>query len=270
MPELPEVETVRRGLEPELPGQRVAEAWGHPSSKFNSAAELVGAEIDDVRRRGKYLLFGLVDDRELIVHLGMTGQLTWHFVAGDHEIDKYVRAWWLMERGGRLQLRDVRRFGRVAVVDAGRYETLPTLHHLGPEPFDDNLTDVIFWSALKASSRCIKTQLLSQRPIAGVGNIYADEACWVAQVSPISRRITKAAASRLLLALRDVMGSAIDNGGTTLRDYRTVDGSSGDNQHHLLCYGRAGEPCLRCSKPLTSRVLDGRTTTWCRSCQPAK
>ncbi|NOX28454.1 MAG: bifunctional DNA-formamidopyrimidine glycosylase/DNA-(apurinic or apyrimidinic site) lyase [Actinobacteria bacterium] len=270
MPELPEVETVRRGLEPELPGQRVAEAWGHPSSKFNSAGELVGAEIDDVRRRGKYLLFGLVDDRELIVHLGMTGQLTWHFAADDHLIDKYVRAWWLMEDGGRLQLRDVRRFGRVAVVDAGHYETLPTLHHLGPEPFDDGFTDVMFWAALKTSSRCIKTQLLSQRPIAGVGNIYADEACWVAQVSPISRRITKASASRLLAALRDVMGSAIDNGGTTLRDYRTVDGSSGDNQQHLLCYGRAGEPCLRCSKPLTSRVLDGRTTTWCRSCQPAR
>lgn len=268
MPELPEVETVRRTLEPHVVGRSFVDAWAHPSSKFAPAVEAVGPVVDAARRRGKYLLFDLDDRRELVVHLGMTGQLTWHDEPVDD--DPYVRAWWRTADGAMLRFRDVRRFGRLAVVDEGAYSSLPTLHHLGPEPFDDQLTDEVFWRALNSSSRHLKTKLLSQRPIAGVGNIYADEACWIAQVAPGDRRISRPRAAALLAALRDVLGTAIEHGGTTLRDYRTGDGDLGGHQHHLWCYGRGGEPCARCGQPLSSRVLDARTTTWCRSCQPRR
>ena len=120
---------------------------------------------------------------------------------------------------------------------------------------------------MRASKRAIKTQLLSQRPLAGVGNIYADEALWIARIDPRARRMTRAQAALLLDALREVLSASVDNGGTTLRDYRTVAGESGRNQERIACYGRYGEPCLRCATILRRTVLDGRTTTWCPSCQ---
>ncbi|MFP3907328.1 MAG: zinc finger domain-containing protein, partial [Acidimicrobiales bacterium] len=109
--------------------------------------------------------------------------------------------------------------------------------------------------------------LLSQRPVAGVGNIYADEALWRAAINPASRRVSRAAATRLHEAIVAVLNAAVDHGGTTIRDYRSFDGATGSNQLHLHCYGRAGEPCRRCGEPLVHRSLDGRGTTWCRTCQ---
>ena len=265
MPELPEVETLRRELAGELEGRVIVDGRAHCSVKFRAGPEARGAEIERVGRRGKYLIVELDDDRELIVHLGMTGQL--RLDAADDPVDPYERAAWLLDDGRRLIFRDVRRFGRVAVVDSGDYASLPTLHRLGPEPFDKDFTAVDFWAALKASDRRIKTQLLSQRPIAGVGNIYADEALWLSCVNPAWRRVTKEEAARLLTALREVLQTAIVNGGTTLRDYRTVDGGIGEHQHHLYCYGRSGEECDRCGTQLRSRVIDARTTTWCPTCQ---
>lgn len=267
VPELPEVETVRRGLEPIVSGAQVVASWGHSSAKFAQASEITGVEFESIARRGKYLIVALDDGRELVVHLGMTGQLTWVPEPADPP-DGYVRAWWQTTAGGRLQLRDVRRFGRIAVVDAGDYRSMPTLHHLGPEPFDAQLSPEVFWASLKSTNRHVKTALLSQRPIAGVGNIYADEACWLAQVSPVSRRVTRAQARALLVAIREVLAAAIDHGGTTLRDYRTADGGHGENQFHLSCYGRSGQPCVRCGTSLRSRSVDARTTTWCPNCQP--
>jgi len=265
MPELPEVETLRRGLEGELVGRVIVEGRAHPSAKFRSAPEASGAGIERVGRRGKYLIIELDDDRELIVHLGMTGQLRLDDAADP--IDAYERAAWLLDDNRRLIFRDVRRFGRIAVVDAGDYVSLPTLNKLGPEPFEENFGADDFWRALSGSDRRIKTQLLSQRPIAGVGNIYADEALWLSRVNPTWRRITKVEAARLLAALREVLAAAIDDGGTTLRDYRTVDGGEGQHQHHLHCYGRAGHACERCGSELRSRQVDARTTTWCHTCQ---
>ena len=113
----------------------------------------------------------------------------------------------------------------------------------------------------------MKTQLLQQRAVAGVGNIYADEALWRAGVDPAARKVTRPQAARLHAAIREVLAAALANGGTTLRDYRTVDGGTGSNQHHLDCYGRAGEPCTRCATTLRRKVLDGRGTTWCPVCQ---
>lgn len=263
MPELPEVETVRRQLEPLVVGRGITEGWGHASSKFSSAPLAAGAAIVGVNRRGKYLLLELDDSRELIVHLGMTGQLRLR----PGELDPYVRAWWALDDAGVLELRDVRRFGRVAVVPAGEWGAMPTLAAQGPEPWDPVLDDGGLWRNLKRSRAHLKTQLLSQRPIAGVGNIYADEALWRAGIHPARRSVTRLQAERLLAELRTVLEQGIANGGTTLRDYRTPDGQSGRNQLELACYGRAGEPCLRCGTALRRTVIDGRGTTWCPDCQ---
>jgi len=266
VPELPEVETVRRQLEPLVLGRRIVEGWGHPSPKFSSAVFAAGATIQAVDRRGKYLLLGLDDERELIVHLGMTGQLR----IRDGVLDPYVRAWWTLDDGRVLELRDVRRFGRLAVVTAGEWGSLPTLAAQGPEPWDVVLDDGGLWRNLRRSSVAIKTSLLSQRPIAGVGNIYADEALWRAGIHPGRRSLSRPQAERLLMELRAVLEQGIANGGTTLRDYRTPDGEPGRNQLELGCYGRAGEPCLRCGTELRRTVLQGRGTTHCPTCQPRR
>jgi formamidopyrimidine-DNA glycosylase len=242
------------------------EAWGHPSPKFATAVEAAGARIEAVGRRGKYLVAPLDSGQELVVHLGMTGQLRLR----PGPLDPYVRAWWALDDGAVLELRDVRRFGRIGVVPAGQYATLPTLATQGPEPWDAALDDGGLWRNLRASRARVKTQLLSQRPLAGVGNIYADEALWRAGIHPARRSVTKAEAARLLVALREVLEQGIANGGTTLRDYRTVDGGSGRNQLELGCYGRAGEPCVRCATELRRTVLDGRGTTYCPTCQPRR
>jgi formamidopyrimidine-DNA glycosylase len=263
VPELPEVETVRRQLEPLVVGRTIVEAWGHPSAKFSSAPLAGGAGIESVGRRGKYLVLGLDDRRELIVHLGMTGQLRMRPAGGD----PYVRAWWALDDAGVLELRDVRRFGRVGVVPAGEWGSLPTLARQGPEPWDPSLDDGGLWRNLRRSRARVKTQLLSQRPLAGVGNIYADEALWRAGIHPGRRTVTRVEADRLLDALRTVLEQGIANGGTTLRDYRTVDGAPGSNQHELACYGRAGLPCARCGVALRRTVVDGRGTTHCPACQ---
>lgn len=263
VPELPEVETVRRQLAPLVVGRRITEGWGHPSPKFASAPFAAGARIEAAGRRGKYLLLGLDDDRELIVHLGMTGQLRLRPGA----LDPYVRAWWALDDGEVLELRDVRRFGRVGVVPAGEWASLPTLAAQGPEPWDPALDDGGLWRRLRASRARIKTQLLSQRPLAGVGNIYADEALWRAGIHPARRSVTRRQADALLVELRAVLEQGIANGGTTLRDYRTVEGEPGRNQLELGCYGRAGEPCGRCGTELRRSVIDARGTTHCPTCQ---
>ncbi|HWJ61867.1 MAG TPA: bifunctional DNA-formamidopyrimidine glycosylase/DNA-(apurinic or apyrimidinic site) lyase [Acidimicrobiales bacterium] len=264
MPELPEVETVRRGLEPVLLGRRFVDGGAHPSAKFAPATAVIDRTVAGVDRRGKYLLIGLDDGRRLVIHLGMTGQFRVH----EHEPDDdpHVRAWWLLDDGRTLAFRDVRRFGRIAVVGED-VSALPTLAALGPEPFDPAFTAEGLRDAVNRSQARVKTQLLGQRVVAGVGNIYADEALWRARVHPASRRITRPAAARLREAIIDVLAEGIDHGGTTLRDYRTVEGGEGGNQHRLDCYGRAGLPCSRCGTILRRSVIDGRGTTHCPTCQ---
>ncbi len=266
MPELPEVETIRRQLEPLVVGRTLGEAWAFPHPKFTPALEAAGATVGGVARRGKYLLLALDGgDRELIVHLGMTGSLRVR-PAGDAG-DAYVRAWWALDDGcgSALEYRDVRRFGRLAVAEGGRYAG--TLAVQGPDALDPAFGPDDLWRALRSSRRAVKTQLLSQRPLAGVGNIYADEALWRARIHPASRRVTRAQAADLLAALREVMTGSIRYGGTTLTDYRTVEGRPGRNQQRLEVYGQGGLPCPRCGTPLRSATLDARTATWCPTCQ---
>ena len=194
----------------------------------------------------------------------MTGQL--RILEGEPAPDPYVRAWWRLDQGGTLTFRDVRRFGRIAVVGTD-LSALPTLRDLGPEPFDAAFTPEELWTAVRASTVRIKTQLLNQRVVAGVGNIYADEALWRAGVHPGARTISRPAATRLHRSIVEVLDEGIEHRGTTLRDYRTASGAEGENQHHLDCYGRSGLPCPRCATTLTRSVVDGRGTTRCPRCQ---
>ncbi|MCY3892026.1 MAG: bifunctional DNA-formamidopyrimidine glycosylase/DNA-(apurinic or apyrimidinic site) lyase [Acidimicrobiaceae bacterium] len=290
MPELPEVEVIRRQLAGPLVGRRITDAWAHPSHKFASGADAVGSEFETLRRRGKYLIAELDCGRDLIVHLGMTGRLC--FADGPEtqgneallsrpvdgpavEVmapnavsvsDPYVRAWWRLDNGETLCFHDVRRFGRIAVCDRGDYRGLPTLAAMGPEPLEGGLDAGSFWRASRRSSQRIKTQLLNQRLVAGIGNIYADEALFLARINPSARAISKPRAERLLAALRDVLQASIERGGSTLRDYYSLEGA-GDNQKYFVCYGRADEPCVRCGTELRRRVLDQRSSTWCPQCQ---
>ena len=279
MPELPEVETVRRQLDPRLVGRSVVEAGSHHSEKFTPATGATGSRLTGTGRRGKFLLLDLDDDRQLVIHLGMTGRL--HVVepsglsstrseagsVAEFDDDPYRRAWWQLDDGGRLDFLDVRRFGRIRVVPSGDYSSIPALRTAGPEPWDPELDGTRFAELIGRSRRRLKTQLLSQRPIAGVGNIYADEALWLAGINPKVTRLSAERATVLLDAIRQVLERGLDNGGTTLRDYRDADGRRGENQSALAAYGRAGQECRRCRSILRSAVIDARTTTWCPTCQ---
>ena len=267
MPELPEVETIKRQLELEVKGLTIVASGSHSSHKFLPAIETVGAEIVGLKRRGKYLLLELRDGRDLIIHLGMTGQLQISSLVNIAEAtDSYTRAWWTLDDGRHLIFRDVRRFGRLFVVSRGDHAKIPTLRDMGPEPFDLNFDGENFWGLMKGRSQKIKTQLLSQRPIAGVGNIYADEALFLARVDPATRSISRNRAVDLLESIRYVLKGAIERGGTTFRDYRNLEGI-GSNQKFLVCYGRYGQPCDNCGSVLLRKIVDARSTTWCSRCQ---
>ena len=270
-------------------------------------------------RKGKYLICRLDDDghdserehsegqhseRELIVHLGMTGSLLvvdgaeGAFSPKDASLPKasssqkaaasqiavptriyeqpseaqphkaeHIRARWWLDDGSQLIFNDIRRFGRLRVVPAGCYETAPTLAAQGPDALSKDFTPDVLHARLRQSRRTLKTQLLSQRPVAGLGNIYADEALWESGIHPARRNLSPTRCETLHRAIKEVLNRALKFGGTTLRDYRTPDASTGSFQKKLRCYGRAGHPCPRCQTTLRKQVIDTRTTTWCPRCQ---
>ncbi len=263
MPELPEVESVRRQLAPELTGRRVVSVWRdpHPEQRFSHVELLEGRRIDGVARRGKYLVCPLDEDLELVLHLGMTGSFRFDVV------DPYARARFGLDDGRELVFRDPRRFGRVSVVEAGEYDTIPTLATLGPEPLGDDFDADAFAAALRRTSAPVKAALLGQRLVAGVGNIYADEALWRARIHPASRRVGHARALTLHAAIRDVLAESIAREGTTFRDYQMVNGESGRNAAFLSAYGQEGRPCPRCGTAMVKTVLAQRGTTYCPRCQ---
>jgi formamidopyrimidine-DNA glycosylase len=265
MPELPEVESVRRQLDPELNGRTIVRAWWdpHPSlpRQFVGMERLAGHRLGAVGRRGKFLISQLDGGLELVMHLGMTGSLQFDTP------DLHARARLLLDDSRELVFRDARRFGRMAVVEAGDYSAIPMLRNLGPEPLSDDFDPLVFARHLARTTSSIKPLLLSQRPVAGVGNIYADEALWIARIHPRSRHIGKGRALVLHAAIREVLRGAIEREGTTFRDYVMVNGSSGRNAASLIAYGRSGSPCPRCGTPLSKIALGGRGTTYCRLCQ---
>lgn len=267
MPELPEVESVRAQLDPELRGRLIEEVWTDPHPQmpreFIDVERAIGRTISEVGRRGKFLICPLDGDLELVMHLGMTGSFRFDLD------DPYVRAFLYLDDGRALAFRDVRRFGRIAVVERGDYRLLPTLAMLGPEPLSDDFDPAEFAMTLAKTRAPIKPYLLSQRPVAGVGNIYADEALWLARIHPRSRRVGVKRALSLHGAIRRVLSDSIAREGTTFRDYQMVNGESGRNASFLIAYGQEGRPCPRCHTPLKKIMLGGRGTTYCPHCQRA-
>jgi formamidopyrimidine-DNA glycosylase len=266
MPELPEVESVRRQLHPRLAGRFVRAVTVDPQARFKAVEQTVGHCFAEVGRRGKYLLAGLDEGLELVMHLGMTG--SFRFRGDGWQPDPYVRATFELDDDV-LDFRDVRRFGRLTVVPAGEYGGIPTLASLGPEPLSDEFDPARFHADLARTRMAVKPALLTQRIVAGVGNIYADEALWRARISPLARRVSRPRADRLWLAIREVLTDAIEREGTTFRDYRMVNGESGRNADHLVAYGQAGHPCPRDGIPMRRIILGGRSTTYCPRCQRA-
>lgn len=268
MPELPEVESVRRQIVDLVRGRTVVSVSRDPyhTDRIYALDDATQRRIDTVIRRGKYLLFGLsapngVRDKELVVHLGMTGVLNFT-PNGTH-----VRVAFTLDNGDVLAFHDPRRFGRVCVVTSGVYDTIPTLATLGPEPLEDDWLPHAFAAALKRSNAPVKAALLNQRVVAGVGNIYADEALWAARIHPASRRVGAVRAAVLHAEIRRVLAEAVEREGTTFRNYQLVNGASGRYLTSLNVYGRHGENCRRCNTMLRRTVIAQRGTTFCPACQ---
>ncbi len=237
--------------------------------KYRDLDRAEGRRIERVTRRGKFLLLPLTGGDELIVHLGMTGVVSAAPPAAAAAGHVRVRLALSGPAPATLHFRDPRRFGRFLVVRAGCYAGLPTLAALGPEPLSDAFTVAGFRRSLRGSSQAVKTYLLSQRPVAGVGNIYADEALWRARVHPETpaRLVSAARAAALHRAIRDVLAASLEAQGTTLNDYRTVNGEVGAYLEQLAAYGHAEEPCPRCGRPLRRAVVGQRGTVYCARCQ---
>ena len=272
MPELPEVETVRRAIAPILEGARLEAVeirdarLVRPFDPSVVAAALVGERVADVGRRGKYLIVGFDSGRSLLVHLRMTGSLRF---AGRGALvdDPHTRAVLRLDNGSDVAYRDVRRFGTWELFEGG--DLCPYLEaRLGPEPLGP-LSAAQLGVRLQGRRAPLKAALLDQRTIAGLGNIYVDEALWISCLHPlrVAGSLDDAELGRLHRAIRRVLRKGIERQGSTLRDYTQPDGSYGSMQDEFRAYGRGGEPCDRCGAPLVRIVVGGRTTTYCPDCQ---
>jgi formamidopyrimidine-DNA glycosylase len=260
MPELPEVESVRRQLDPELRGRRVLRVWTDTQRRFHAPERLAGRLVRCVGRRGKFLISPLDGGLELVLHLGMTGSL--HF----DPADPYARARLALDDGRELVFRDPRRFGGLAVVAAGAYDgVLPSLARLGPEPLSDEFDPARFALALAATRSPVKPFLLSQRPVAGVGNIYADEALWRARLHPLSPAgsMKEEHAERLVEGIVEALEFALEHRGSSIDDYRDARGERGTMQDEFLVHTREGERCLRGDGVIRRIVISGRSTYFC-------
>jgi formamidopyrimidine-DNA glycosylase len=295
MPELPEVETIRRQLVPALVGREVTRADLRlprllEVGSRQGMARLKGHRFLALRRHGKYLLCDLgrgdAPEKVLLVHLGMTGQLTFHPAGqvvseetvtlvsgyqksvGVHPIDKHTHL--VLELGeDRLYFRDPRTFGKLLVLDHASHRESPRLARLGPDALGLDLDVFVERLWARRGRRQVKSILLDQGFIAGVGNIYADEACYSAGVKPQrrSQRLTRKEAGKLAEAVDEALTRGITNSGTSFSDYVGADGHPGSNQETLHVYGRGGEPCVRCGEELIKGVVAQRGTVWCRRCQ---
>jgi formamidopyrimidine-DNA glycosylase len=272
MPELPEVETVRRALEREIAGTAIASVGGH-SISLRRPLELpllkrllLGRRIAPPRRRGKFLLLDLRPDGSLLCHLGMSGRL---MVCAPSEARlPHTHLVLGLDDGRELRYVDPRRFGMVHWLEPGEEGDDPSLGRLGIEPLEPGLEHTLP-PLLRQRRAPLKNLILDQRLVAGVGNIYAAEALWRARIHPrrAGSRTSLARLEGLARAVQDVLQEAVDEGGTTIRDYATPDGNFGYFAVKLEAYGRQGLPCTRCGTTLRSEVIGGRTTAWCSRCQ---
>lgn len=282
MPELPEVETVRRGLEPVMTGQRIARAdvnreglrWPFPP---RMAERLTGQQVLGLRRRSKYILADLSGGESLLIHLGMSGRM---LISGvqmgafhhDHPApQKHDHVVLHMENGARITFNDARRFGAMDLLPTATAEQHPLLAVLGPEPLGNAFDETYLAAKLNGKASPIKTALLDQHIIAGLGNIYVCEVLFRAGISPEKQagKIAKAKVAQLVPIIREVLSEAIEAGGSSLRDYRQADGELGYFQHVFKVYGREGEACQTpaCGATIARIVQGGRSSFYCPSCQ---
>ncbi len=276
MPELPEVETVANDLRPHLVGRTIArvelrrpDIVRHPDPDRFTAI-LTGRCIEAMTRRGKYIvhhLDGEPGETLLVVHLGMTGQ--WRCVPADTPEADHLHAVLDLDDGHQLRYRDARRFGRLLLGSEEELVAHRKLPRLGPEPLDPAFTPDDLYRRLHIRRAPLKALLLDQMVLAGVGNIYADESCFRARVRPDrpANSLSRPAVARLHASLAELLREAIANRGSSVDTYRDAWGDMGSEQERLLVYGRAGEPCVRCGRPLALVRLAGRSTVFCRRCQ---
>jgi len=282
MPELPEVETVRRGLSPAMEGAVIAQAdvnrpdlrWPFPD---RMADRLTGQTVLRLRRRSKYILADLSSCETLLIHLGMSGRM---LVSGDrlgqfaHEhpvAEKHDHVVLHMANGARITFNDPRRFGAMDLMDTATADQHKLLAVLGPEPLGNDFHETHLIDAFKNKNSPVKAALLDQRIVAGLGNIYVCEALYRAKISPVRKagRIAKPRVAALVPIIRQVLSDAIMAGGSSLRDFRQADGELGYFQHSFDAYGRAGEPCRSpgCTAQITRIVQSGRSSFYCATCQ---
>lgn len=272
MPELPEVETIRRDLAPLLTGRTVMGVEVDPATLPLLAGvpiedlrlSLVGRRIEGLGRRGKYLLFALDDGTTLVVHLRMTGRMVWR--PHDAEAEPFERARLVLDGGHDLRWADLRKFGTWRVVA----DPSAAVGGLGPEPIDDAFTLKQFRAVLAGRSAPVKAVLLDQRRVAGLGNIYVDEALYQARIRPDTPAgaLSRPAEARLFAACRDVLLRGIENRGASFKDY--VDGQGNQGRQHMFVqvFRRTGLPCYACGTPISRVIIGGRATHFCPKCQP--
>jgi formamidopyrimidine-DNA glycosylase len=269
MPELPEVETTRRGIAPWLEGHRIQRVtlrrrdlrWPIAAA---ISAKLPGQHVDAVERRAKYLLLH-TGAGSAVIHLGMSGSL--RVLDADTMPRKHDHYDLLLDSGRILRFTDPRRFGCLLWQSAG--EIHPLLAALGPEPLSIDFDGDHLWRRSRGRRAAVKSFLMDQTVVVGVGNIYASEALFAAGIHPAraAGRISRARYARLAAAVREILAHAIERGGTTLRDFMAPDGAPGWFEPELTVYGRAGQACSRCGIAVRARVLGQRNTFFCPRCQ---
>ncbi len=270
MPELPEVETIRRDLLPRVVGRTIASARIAPGceglvripSPEQFCRSVAGQRIEDLSRHGKYLFFRL-GGGHLVVHLGMTGALLHR--PPDAPEDAYERIVFHLDDTSELRYTDLRKFGALSLVD----DPGPLRARLGPDALADGFSAEAFRSRIERRAAPIKVVLMDQTTVAGLGNIYSDEALFLAGIRPqqSARSLSRARVARLHEAIGEVLHEAMGHRGSSFRDYLDADGREGEHQLHVRVYRRTDEPCPKCGRPIRRIVLGGRSTHFCPRCQ---
>lgn len=272
MPELPEVETVRRGLAMRIEGRRVERLTLNRADLRTPLPpglreRIEGRRVERLGRRAKYILVHIEGGGVLIAHLGMSGRLVLSAAGAVEARDPHDHVVFRFDDGTVLCFNDARRFGLLDYTSEEELAKHPLLAHLGPEPLDNEFSGPVLGAALAGKATPIKAALLDQRVVAGLGNIYVSESLYWAGISPrrLAATVTGARAERLAQAIRDVLDRAITAGGSSLRDYVQASGELGYFQHHWAVYGKEGEPCPNCDcgKSIRRIVQSGRSTFYC-------
>lgn len=279
MPELPEVESVKRGLNKMITGETVADVFVHWPRIIESPdvetfkLQLKNQTIEEVKRRGKFLLFYL-SDYVLISHLRMEGkyQITEADPREMTPVTKHTHVIFHLKSGKELRYLDVRKFGRMSLVERGKEFEHKSLNKLGPEPIQEDFLLEDMQAFLKRRTKAIKGVLLDQQVVVGVGNIYADEILYRAKIHPTrpANELTEAEEIRLHESIIHILNAAVESGGTTIRTYQNAFGDAGSYQNHLQMYGKEKQPCEECGTQIEKIKVAGRGTHFCPSCQPIK